>query len=290
MKFTNCVIVLLAILSSVQAESAAPGRITLQGVLRTENGEPQSGAFDFRVQIFPDASSTNAFLDETIEKQPVATGIFSLEIGNTTSDLADKLAAASEPHVQIAVNGTSLPRQRLSSAMYSLHAQTAVRSQTAARAESIPFSGIINRPAPTCPNGTFLKSISSDGVPQCATAVVQVNAGDGLTGSPVTSNGTIAVDFGKVATANHVHTCRIQLGSGNGNFSIPCAAGERAVAGFCNNGGQGQANENFSHWICSTITIPRVGCDEYGTCQPLPPLTGGSPTEGRALCCGLTIR
>ena len=135
--------------------AGAPGRVNIQGVLRTESGALQDGTFAFRVQIFPEPSSAAAFLDETYEAVPVASGVFSVEVGAATPTLTASLAAATAPQVQVSVNGKALPRQALNSSFFALNAAT------------VPFEGIQNKPAPTCPAGLFLKGIAADGTPDC---------------------------------------------------------------------------------------------------------------------------
>jgi len=190
--FTS-VLAVFVCLAATLAVAGAPNRVNLQGMLRDDAGAPRDGIFQFKVRIFPTETSDAAFLDETYADIPVASGIFSLEVGSQTTDLAAKLAAATEPTVQIQVNGVALPKQKLSSVMYALHAK------------STPFAGVQGVPSPcgpdqalagyengaavcipvqrraavnsaTCPAGQYLRSIAADGTPNCAAVSMSCRA------------------------------------------------------------------------------------------------------------------
>jgi hypothetical protein len=219
-------VVLVVAMFGAAAFAEAPGRVNLQGVLRGDDGALRDGAFAIRVQIFSKGSDT-ALLDENHADTPVTSGIFSVEVGGSTPNLSVLLAGATEPEVQMFVNGSALPRQPLGSVMYALHANTA------------PFSGLQNVPAPcagdtvltgyqngspvctaagsvqrrtaansaTCPAGQFLKAIAADGTPVC---------------------GSIGL------------VCASRSISGTGSSVSACAAGEVVSGGGCSASGGGQ--------------------------------------------------
>ncbi len=200
-------LILLGALASTAALAAAPNRVTLQGVLRTETGALQDGNFAFKVQIFPDATSTTPIVEETLAAVPVASGVFSLEVGASTPTLAAKLAGAADAHVQISVNDVALPKQPLSSVVYALHAAT------------VPFSGIQDKPAPACADGQVLKSVSADGAPTCVPMLQLAGGGTATTASK----------------SDHTHgfACVSRSGTAGASSSAGCQAGETVTSGGC---------------------------------------------------------
>src|SRR5262245_20055412 len=109
---TRASLVMLALVALVgEASASAPARINLQGVLRKDMGGLEDGMFSFRVQIFPNATSTTPLLDETYATTPVNSGVFSFEVGSQTANLATVLATATAPEIVISVDGVGLPRQ-----------------------------------------------------------------------------------------------------------------------------------------------------------------------------------
>jgi hypothetical protein len=207
-----------------------PRKINIQGVLRNEAGALQEGSLTFRVQVFPTSSATEAILDETLDAVPVASGIFSIDIGGKTDDLPGKLASADAPEIRMTVNGKELPRQPLTAGMYALHAKSA---------ETVPFTGITGRPAPKCPEGQFLKSISSDGTPECVAAVTQITTGSGLIGGTISNKGALSVDFGVVAQKNHEHSlnCIVRMANADQRVAV-CTPNEFVTGGGCSQAGE----------------------------------------------------
>ena len=244
-------LVLLVVFGALPALAAAPGKVTVQGLLRSDTGAPQDGTFAIKVQIFPDETSTTPLLDETSPAVSVASGVFSIEVGGSTPTLAQGLAAATDPQVQITVNDVVLPKQPLTSAAYALHTKT------------VPYTGVIGRPTPACPDGGFLNALNGDGTSSCGAAVTQVVAGDGLTGGTVTGAGTVAVAFAgsgaatTVARSDHSHP--MSCGSRSANnasgtaVSVSCDfATETLTGGGCAAGGGGVVVNSYpSHLNCS---------------------------------------
>jgi hypothetical protein len=140
---------------ALDASADSPRKVSLQGVLRDASGAVRDGQFTFRVQLFADAVTTEAFHDQTLENVPVSSGVFTLEVDLSSPATLAAMAAATEPQVQISVGGSPLPKQALSSSFFTLHAA------------SVPFTGILGRPTSSCPAGQVVGAIAPDGTPTC---------------------------------------------------------------------------------------------------------------------------
>ncbi len=107
--------------------AAAPGRVGIQGVLRTASGGPGAdGKYAMTVRIYADAKATKPAWEETALGVVVKGGAFDFVAGNTTPVTSAALAKLTDPHVAVALDGaTELSRVPLSAVPFAVHANTA---------------------------------------------------------------------------------------------------------------------------------------------------------------------
>ncbi len=201
--FARAAPLLLAL--SLPALAAAPNRVSIQGVLRKDSGALEEGALKFRVLIYAEEGATTALLDESFEGVPVSSGIFNLEVGEKDPQLSAKLAAAADPLVAISVDDKPLPKQRLNSSFFALHAATAAAAVGPLAGQLVP-PGMIAMFAGPCPTGwteyTALRGRFPRGEPAGNSGSLDTGGSD----DAVVVEHTHAISASSAAAGDHSHS------------------------------------------------------------------------------------
>jgi hypothetical protein len=122
-------------------QAGAPSLVSYQGFLQDGASQPFDGTTSISFAIYPTLVGGSALWQETQSNVTVTDGFFSVLLGSVTPFSA---AAFNEPErylqvtVDLGAGATTLPRQRLASVPYALHAQEAA---------SVPWSGITGVPS-----------------------------------------------------------------------------------------------------------------------------------------------
>jgi hypothetical protein len=168
---------LLSPLAVVAGNGSDADTFTYQGQLR-ESGQPATGLYDFEVCLYdsPTDPSQLACLSPGAEDIPVEDGMFTLDL-NFGPGWFDGQPRYLELRVRPgdSVGGFTqlLPRQRLRPTPLAMHAYRT------------PWAGLVDMPA------GFADGVDNEGV-------TQVGSGFGLSGGPITSTGSLAVNTSAV--------------------------------------------------------------------------------------------
>lgn len=185
---TRAVAVLLLGLCMALGARAIDTAFTYQGVLK-QNGTLAQGPYDFQFQLYDAASGGSALAPGSTIYQDVlvSNGVFTLvaDQGQGQQTYANRwLEIRVRDGASSGVFTTLLPRQRLTATPFAYRAE---QSAAALSADSVPWSGVANKPAGFADN-------SDDGI-------TSIGAGPGLSGGPITSSGTLRIADGGVVTA-----------------------------------------------------------------------------------------
>jgi hypothetical protein len=124
-RFLSIGFALGAILIAGIARAAVPSEISIQGVLRNNQGQLQTMPVDIKIEFF-DAESGGTSIAGPYTKNAlvVTNGLFNVQISDAT--LATKLGNASAVWVEVTVNNTDVfPRQKVTSEAFALRAAVA---------------------------------------------------------------------------------------------------------------------------------------------------------------------
>lgn len=121
------------------AAAGAPTVMTYQGYLTDAGGAPLDGSVNLVFTIYPTQASGTVEWTETHGGVEVEDGYFTVLLGETTALDAD-VFSGTERWLEVTVNGTPMPRQRIASAPFTQHAEEAA---------SVPWSGVTGKPAYT---------------------------------------------------------------------------------------------------------------------------------------------
>lgn len=123
--------------NSEETVSSIPSKISYQGVLTDNNGDPLNGQYDMQFRLYTSSSGGTEIWDETQNNINVNEGIFNVYLGsnNPLSGLAFDVSY----WLEITVSGTTLtPRIELSSSVYSFNTS---RIQGRPISENAPTTG-----------------------------------------------------------------------------------------------------------------------------------------------------
>jgi hypothetical protein len=141
-----CVITaLLVIYSSMvmgQDVSVVPTLINYQGFLTDENGQALTGSYQIAFRLYDEASGDNPWVwSETHNAVVVENGLFNVLLGSIDTLTAADLAGERYLEIKVGTETEMTPRMRLASVAYSMHADQAIQSQSAAYASNIIIQG-----------------------------------------------------------------------------------------------------------------------------------------------------
>jgi hypothetical protein len=189
--------------SSALAQGVSDVSYVYEGFLEDSSG-PFTGTATVDVGLFAADSGGAAVWTESHTNVPVAAGYFTVILGDVSALDAATVQANSWLEVSVAAGGNSetLGRQALFAVPF---------------ATSVDWDHITNVPSGFADGDDDAGGLGT---------VTSISAGTGLTvssgGSPITTTGTLAVDFGAVAAEGHNHSgTYLPVGS-----SISCAAGQ----------------------------------------------------------------
>lgn len=115
--------------SARPAAAATPQTISIQGMLRSEAGAPVSSVMALTISLHDAEIGGSQLYTQTYSAVVVDGGMFDVELGPLSDEL---LGQAPALWVQTAVDGEApLPRRRLLSVAYALHARLAAKSDVA---------------------------------------------------------------------------------------------------------------------------------------------------------------
>lgn len=186
-----CLVAVAVPPSAAQAQGTLGTAFTYQGRM-TNAGTPASGSYDLLFILF-DADAGGSQVGPNVTKPGVAvtSGLFtvSLDFGAAFTGGKRWLEIAVRPGGSTGDYTILSPRQELTPSPNALF--SAVTGDTTVQRRSVP---------PTCPAGQYLQSLAPDGTPTCGFdtnsggTVVSVETGAGLTGGPISTSGTLAVE------------------------------------------------------------------------------------------------
>jgi microcystin-dependent protein len=241
-------------LAAVESTTAgAPTVMTYQGYLADAGGAPLDGSANLVFTICPTQASSTVEWTETHNGVSVEDGYFTVLLGETTA-MDVNVFSGTERWLEVTVNGTPMPRQRIASTPYALQAQDGVPAGAI-----VMWSGSIG----SIPDGWALCD-GSNGTPDLRDRFI-VGAGGsytvGTTGGEATHTLTIAElpSHSHTITADGAHSHVLRKGSGSiggqyppvdqtaGNWSTvqnTDSAGSHNHGGETGSTGSGAAHEN----------------------------------------------
>jgi len=243
--------VLLALFLSSISYAAVPGLMNYEGRVTSQYGTPESGAKSMTFAIYDSLSGGSRIWPSTAayETQSVTVneGIFNVLLGESFS-IASSVFSADTRYLEISIDGETLaPRTRIVSVGYALKADdsdnlggnsssyyaAATNLTTHQNLTSTAHGGLVSSIARSgdlrltgnvdlvagsnvtlTQTGQTIEIASSGG--GGGGSVTLVNTGTGLTGGPITSTGTLAIDS-TVATLNDSQILTNKTISGSSN-------------------------------------------------------------------------
>ncbi|MFA6054980.1 MAG: hypothetical protein WC769_06360 [Thermodesulfovibrionales bacterium] len=235
--FAVTAILLLAMLSDGFA--FVPQKINYQGTLSDSGGTPVTGSVTMVFSIYSLASGGTALWTET-QSLSVNNGIYNVNLGDV-NPISLPFDTQYYLGVRVGSDGEMIPRQTLTSVGYAFKAQeadsasdlscigcvsqselnftpgtiTGVTAGTGLTGGGTSGSLTLNldtttlqgRVSSSCAVGSSIRTINSDGTVICQAdtnsggTVTSVGAGAGLTGGPITTTGTLSLDFAGTGSA-----------------------------------------------------------------------------------------
>jgi Chaperone of endosialidase len=193
------------------ARAAVPSQLTVQGVLRDQQGQLQSMPANVSVNLFNAQTGGASLLSAIIGPTTVTAtnGLFTFPVTLAPGDVP-AVGAALEVWLEVTVDGTVFPRQRLAAepfALFSKQAESLSQSCVGCIASGMigtvaaskitgdvaSAAGLLGTPISTAPPSSdqVLRYQGGQWVP--ADVVSTVTAGSGLAGGDITNTGTISL-------------------------------------------------------------------------------------------------
>jgi hypothetical protein len=296
-RFAISVLGVMALLLATGSAAASPlhtavgTSFTYQGRL-TDGGSPADGEYDFQFALFDaDTGGTQVGSTLTPENVMVSSGLFTvhLDFGSVFDGTALFLEIGVRPWDSMDPYTTLTPRQPLTAVPYALNASSAPWSGLSgipsgfadgvdngeaytagtgltlvSNQFSVNTAEMQTRVADTCPAGSAMSAIASDGSVTCESVgtgdITGVTAGLGLSGGATAGDATLDLDFGGSGTENsaarsdHDHDATyVNEGQTDSVTSGMITDGEVAFGDMSLNGcTNGQViKSDGSTWICA---------------------------------------
>ncbi|MFA4844437.1 MAG: hypothetical protein WC632_05760, partial [Candidatus Margulisiibacteriota bacterium] len=204
--------------------SAVPTKISYEGRLTDASGNPVTTEKTVSFKIYDAETAGNLIWGaESQTVTPDSQGVFSVLLGATEPITAAVFNAATR-YLEISVGGETIsPRTPIVSVGYAFRAATADNIEDSAITDSKIAAGTITNAKVA--SGQFVKRIiagsgigvsgdEGNGTGQVTLTaagtgggtITQVNSGTGLTGGPITTTGTLAIDTSTVITTSNAQT------------------------------------------------------------------------------------
>lgn len=213
------------------AQAVTPA-FTYQGELRT-GGSAANASFDMEFRLYnADAGGSQVGAPVTRTNVAAVNGLFAVQLDFGPSQFAGDRQWL-EVRIKPAGSGsyeTLSPRTEVTAAPYALGAVAALANSVTStsivdgsiRGTDISTNEVQRRVTGSCPSGQYVRVVNQDGTVTCdidvrsSGSVTSVATGAGLTGGPITTDGTISVAAG-----------------GIGNTEINAAQVQRRIGGNC---------------------------------------------------------
>lgn len=200
--------------STTLAAQAIGTAFTYQGEL-TAAGVPANASYDMEFRAF-DALTDGAQIGPTVTRPavPVSHGLFSVALDFGAGQFAGDRQWL-EIRIRPAGSGsyeTLLPRTEITAAPYALGAAVALADSVSTTsivdgsvgAADIDTNQVQRRVSGVCATNEFMRGVDASGAVNCVAGslgtVTRINAGAGLTGGPITLQGTLSIADGGVTS------------------------------------------------------------------------------------------
>lgn len=200
--------------STTLAAQAIGTAFTYQGEL-TAAGVPANASYDMEFRAF-DALTDGAQIGPTVTRPavPVSHGLFSVALDFGAGQFAGDRQWL-EIRIRPAGSGsyeTLLPRTEITAAPYALGAAVALADSVTTTsivdgsvgAADIDTNQVQRRVSGVCATNEFMRGVDASGAVNCVAGslgtVTRINAGAGLTGGPITLQGTLSIADGGVTS------------------------------------------------------------------------------------------
>jgi hypothetical protein len=197
----------------VHAQALTP-TFTYQGELRT-GGSPANASFDMEFRLFDTASGAGQ-IGPTLTRAavPVSAGLFSVPLDFGAAQFAGDRQWL-EIRIRPAGSGsyeTLAPRTEITAAPYAWGAAVALANSVTTTSivdgtiggADIDSTQVQRRVTGICATNEYMRGVDANGAVNCAAGslgtVTRVNAGAGLTGGPITVQGTLSIADGGVTS------------------------------------------------------------------------------------------
>jgi hypothetical protein len=196
------------------AAQALTPAFTYQGELRAA-GSPANAAYDMEFRLF-DAATDGAQVGPTVARPavPVSGGLFSVALDFGSAQFAGDRQWL-EIRIRPAGSGsfeTLSPRTEITAAPYAWGAAVALADSVTTTsivdgtigAADIDSTQVQRRVTGLCASNEYMRGVDANGAVNCAAGslgtVTRINAGAGLTGGPITLQGTLSIADGGVTS------------------------------------------------------------------------------------------
>ncbi|MFA6431744.1 MAG: hypothetical protein WCV91_05145, partial [Candidatus Margulisiibacteriota bacterium] len=219
--------ILLFLLFTIPAWSSVPGKLSYEGRLTDTAGNPITTAKTIEFKLYDSLTGGNVIWGpESHSVTPDSQGVFSAILGETVNMTAAVFNNATR-YLELSVAGETLsPRSQIVASGYSFMSANSQGVEdgtiTRAKAASGQFvKSIIAGSGVTVSgdegSGTGNVTLTATGTGGGTGTVSQVNTGNGLTGGPITSTGTLAINTNIVVTTSDAQTLTNKTISGTNN-------------------------------------------------------------------------
>ncbi len=139
--FIQSLLVLMILASVAWAQDIVPTMINYQGFLTDQNGKALTSNYNIIFRLYPDTSIKTTWDWSEEQSVEVVNGLFNVLLGSSTPLTTDIFNGDKFLGITVGTETEMTPRMRLASVAYSMHADQAMQSQSAAYASNIIIQG-----------------------------------------------------------------------------------------------------------------------------------------------------